>query len=83
MNSDIKCNCYINGMRKPKSDRKKCTDVKKHIWNKQIDDYFVFADDSDEDSDEDSDGEYKDSVKESVKESVEESDKNIEYCKSK
>ena len=49
--SQLKCNCYINGERKSKADRKTCTDVKTHIYNKQIDDHFGFAD-SDEESDE-------------------------------
>ncbi len=38
----IKCNCYINGERKSKLERKKCTDIKSHIWNKQVDDHFGF-----------------------------------------
>jgi hypothetical protein len=53
MSQQLKCNCYINGERKPKAARKTCTDYKKHIYNKQLDNHFGFADEeSDEESDE-------------------------------
>ena len=48
MSQQLKCNCYINGERKPKTDRKTCTDIKTHIWNKQVEDHFGFAEESDE-----------------------------------
>lgn len=40
MSQELKCNCYINGKRKAKADRKTCTDYKTHTWNKQVTDHF-------------------------------------------
>ena len=49
MSQELKCNCYINGKRKGKEDRKICTDYKTHVWNKQVEDHFgIVESESDE-----------------------------------
>ena len=55
MSQQLKCNCYIKGERKSKADRKTCTDVKTHIFNKQVQDHFGFVEESDEETDEETD----------------------------
>lgn len=49
MSQVIPCNCYINGIRKPKADRATCTDVRRHIANKQVADHYGMAEESSED----------------------------------
>lgn len=55
MSQQLKCNCYIKGKRKSKADRKTCTDVKTHIFNKLVEDHFQIVEESDEESDEETD----------------------------